>query len=298
MIRRESQNGSQRIPTTLSAKLNKGLVAYVAAASAAGVGVFAWVQPADAEIVYTPANTPILINTPVPLDLNNDGTVDFELSNNYRAGLAKSCTVCSFFEHASMKETPAQAGNAAWAITSSVRTHGESAARKRKKANTKEDVAAPVFWGVVVGGERKLDTTALAMDSINAFQTIFGFYSTMSVGLWGKGNPIAGNYLGLKFTVGGEVHYGWARIVVHADGLTIKATLTGYAYETVPNRGIITGFTQGTLDGTAKMNSPALDQATAPDSASLGRLAQGATGLSAWRATQTVAQNAQPAPRQ
>jgi hypothetical protein len=295
MIRSGSQGSPARIPTTLSAKLNKGLASYVAAASAAGVGILAVAQPAEAEIVYTPANTPILINTPVSLDLNNDGTVDFILSNNYAAGLAKSCTVCSFFEDAVLKETPAQAGNAAWAFSSSVRTHGDALRRKRQKANAKQDVAAPVFWGVLVGPQRKLETTALAMDSVDAFQTLFGFYSTKSVGLWGKGNPIAGAFLGLKFMIGGEVHYGWARINVKANSLTITATLMGYAYETVPGRPILTGFTQGTLDNTAEVNPAALG-APASDRTTLGRLAQGATGVSAWRANQKVAQNVTPAP--
>jgi hypothetical protein len=44
----------------------------------------------------------------------------------------------------------------------------------------------------------------------------------------------------------GKVHYGWARV-----SLTIKnnrlnaATLTGYAFETIPNKSIIVGKTRG-----------------------------------------------------
>lgn len=290
----ESKNSTRKL-TPLSAKLNRSLVAYVAAAGAAGTGMLALAQPADAEVVYTPANTPILVNTPLSLDLNNDGTADFVLSNNYLAGLAKSCTVCSFFEDAVLKETPAQAGNAGWAITSSVITHGE-AIHKRKKGKTQEKVAAPAFWGVVVGSQRKFQSGALVMDSVAAFQTIFGFYSTQSVGQWGKGRQIPGPYLGLKFMIGSEVHYGWARVVVSAQqqSLTITATLTGYAYETVPNRPIITGVTQGTLDAASGVESAAVDETSAPGAATLGRLAQGATGVPAWRARQS-AQNAAPA---
>jgi hypothetical protein len=294
MTRPDSQvENPTRIPTTLNAKLNKGLVAYVAAASAAGVGILAWAQPADAEVVYTPANTPIMLNAPVGLDLNNDGIIDFELSNNYRAFDRKSCTQdCSFGANASLKVTPAQAGNAIWAIGSATR----GGKLRRKTKTTGKDAAAPVFWGVVVDGERELQSAPLVMDSDVFSGTIFGFSSNKSFGPWGKGRPIAGSYLGLKFTVGGEVHYGWARIVVKASELTITATLTGYAYETVPNRGIITGFTTGTLDGTAEVKPATLDKAPASEAATLGRLAQGATGVPAWRVTQTVAQNAAPAP--
>lgn len=289
MNRTESQSGnSTRTPATISARLNKGLAAYVAAASAAGVGLLAGAQPADAEVVYTPANTPILINTPVALDLNNDGVVDFQLSNNYGGGFAKSCTICSFFEHASLKATPAQAGNGAWGINSASHHRGDA---RRKSKNRVEEVAAPVFWGVVVGPERPFQAAGLVMDSTNATQSFGGGYSTNSIGEWGRGRAFTGPYLGLKFTVGGEVHYGWARIKVSAHDLTITATLTGFAYETVPGRGIITGATHGSLDADAEASAR---PAPAAEPVSLGRLAQGATGVPAWRASQTVAQNVMP----
>ena len=52
---------------------------YAVAAGAAGVGMLALAQPAEAKIVYTPANTPIRFV--VNLDLNNDGLPDFQLCN-------------------------------------------------------------------------------------------------------------------------------------------------------------------------------------------------------------------------
>jgi hypothetical protein len=291
MRRPESQAGnSTRTPTVLGAKLNKGLVSYVAAASAAGVGMLAGTQPADAEVVYTPANTPILINVPVALDLNNDGTVDFELSNNYRAFARKSCTQnCSFGANATLKVSPQQMDNAIWVIDAV--SHRSDAAHR--KANVRQ-AAAPPFWGVVVGPERKLQSLPTVMHSEIFSGTIFGFASYKSFGPWGKERPFAGPYLGLKFTIGGEVHYGWARVIVKANYLSITATLTGYAYETVPNRPIITGVTHGTLDASAEIDPAALPTSAA-EPATLGRLAQGATGVSAWRVTRTVAQNAAPA---
>jgi len=299
MTHPESQSGSPtRTPTALNAKLNKALVAYVAAASAAGVGMLAGAQPADAEVVYTPANTPLLINTPVALDLNNDGTIDFELSNHYAGFARKSCTVCSFGADAILKVSPEGADNAIWEITAASH-HSSLLRRKRenKKArkNRVEEVAAPIPWGVVVGPERKLQSAPLIMDSENFMYSYSEHFSYNSIGDWGKGREFAGPYLGLKFTAGGEVHYGWARITVHADKLAITATLTGYAYETVPNRGIITGLEHGTFDEPAEMDPAAMGETTASNP-SLGRLAQGATGLAAWRASQTVAQNAAPAP--
>jgi hypothetical protein len=45
----------------------------------------------------------------------------------------------------------------------------------------------------------------------------------------------------------GKVHYGWARLSTPKDWDRNQrwATLTGYAYETIPNKPIITGKTKG-----------------------------------------------------
>ena len=80
----------------------------------------------------------------------------------------------------------------------------------------------------------------------------------------------------MKFTINGKVHYGWARLsVTNLKGkFRITATLTGYAYETIPNKPIIAGKTKGP------------DVIALP--ATLGHLARG-SGLSAWRRTNAVA---------
>jgi hypothetical protein len=52
---------------------------YAVAASAAGVGVMALSQPAEAKIVYTATHHVIEKNSPYHLDLNHDGKTDFTL---------------------------------------------------------------------------------------------------------------------------------------------------------------------------------------------------------------------------
>ena len=53
-------------------------------------------------------------------------------------------------------------------------------------------------------------------------------------------------YLGLQFMIGNEIHYGWARLkVLYQGGPGFQATITGYAYETIPNKPIIAGKTKG-----------------------------------------------------
>jgi hypothetical protein len=77
-------------------------------------------------------------------------------------------------------------------------------------------------------------------------------------------------YLGLEFIIKGKVHFGWARLnLAIAQNAAIQATLTGYAYETIPNKSIITGKTKG-------------PDVIALERGSLGRLALG-LGLPAGR---------------
>ncbi len=83
---------------------------------------------------------------------------------------------------------------------------------------------------------------------------------------------VSHRYLGLKFIIKGKVHYGWARLNVQSG----VATLTGYSYETIPNKPIIAGKPKG-------------PDVITLEPASLGHLARGASGLSAWRTTNSVA---------
>jgi hypothetical protein len=61
-------------------------------------------------------------------------------------------------------------------------------------------------------------------------------------GLW---DNVSDRYLGVRFNIQGKTHFGWARLTVHDKGHNITAVLTGYAYETVPNKAIIAGRTKG-----------------------------------------------------
>jgi hypothetical protein len=92
-------------------------------------------------------------------------------------------------------------------------------------------------------------------------------------------------YLGLKFSINGEMHYGWARLTVKT-GRQPAEILTGYAYETVPNRPIIMGQTSGTDTASAVMPEAML--APSDRSATLGMLAQGSDSLAAWRREEEV----------
>jgi hypothetical protein len=96
----------------------------------------------------------------------------------------------------------------------------------------------------------------------------------------------------LKFSIGGQTHYGWARlnVTVTFTGLFKSggtyAVLTGYAYETVPNTPIVTGKTKGAaadVSGTHQSTTPHHSRQVRAPPASLGLLARGAAALDIWR---------------
>jgi hypothetical protein len=83
-------------------------------------------------------------------------------------------------------------------------------------------------------------------------------------------------YLGMRFLVGsGKYHFGWARLSVSCSRNGISPTLTGYAYETIPNKPIIAGKTKG-------------PDVITVQPATLGHLAAGASAISAWRKESAV----------
>jgi hypothetical protein len=69
------------------------------------------------------------------------------------------------------------------------------------------------------------------------------FVSEIGRGTYGQRVNVTNRYLGLKFKIDKKNHYGWARLSVQQQGGQIIATLTGYAYETVPGKGIRAGQT-------------------------------------------------------
>jgi hypothetical protein len=237
--------------TRLSPKLDKGLLAYASAATAAGVGFLALIQPAEAKIVYTPAKVSIVPNNTNPLDLNHDGVADFSFKDTtFKTSFGGGGGFLSI--------VPAQSANQIW---------GHLIVNHRN--------ASALYGGVRIGANRKFAPGAnlMASTQVNSGRPPGG-PGTCS-GPWAN---VTNRYLGLEFTIKGKIHFGWARLSVSCPlrSLMVTATLTGYAYETVPGKAIRTG--QRKDDG-EKLNGAAL----APKTATLGWLAQGAPGLAVWR---------------
>jgi hypothetical protein len=239
-------------PESLQARLNM----YVLAASAAGVGVLALAQPAQASIVYTPANQRIGANGVYNLDLNHDETVDFLIQQwNYGNWASNNQLLAD-----------AAVGNAVLGnrITASALMAGASIGPNQN------------FVAGAANGE--------VMLSITHFTTGGTSY------VHGPWNNVRNRYLGLKFLIDGEAHYGWARLSVQRHAFHFTVLLTGYAYETLPNTVIKAGQTTGDAGYSSAdislSNSNVLDASAsddnflyAPRNASLGDLALGARSL-------------------
>lgn len=238
----------------LAARLDKNLLSYAAAASVAGVGVLALSQPAEAHIIATPVNIPINSNVGViQFDINHDGIPDFGLSL-YRSDAVRFPPEGGYGEWLTV--VPAQAGNAIW---------GEW------KTSLRTSCAAAAPGGARIGDARPFQSRNLLMVERVGSITRGNF----SICAWAGNHP---PYLGLKFLISGEVHYGWARVITNYS----STVLTGFGYETIPNKAIVAGATKSTDDSDSEAG-PVASTTQPVKAASLGTLAVGAQGLEAWR---------------
>jgi hypothetical protein len=223
-----------RIATKLPKSIYQQLNMYAFAATAAGVGMLALAPPAAGKIVYTPTQEQIPpgFGTGLYLDLNHDGISDFSFVNFY-------------------SRTSSQIG--LW--ISPINASNEVFSNK--------GFAAALPAGVKIGPKGNFHRRAI---DVMASDDLF---HSRCAGPWKEAHK---RYLGLKFIIRGKTHFGWARLNVSCVYLhAISATVTGYAYETIPNKPIVTGQTKG-LD--------------VVEPATLGHLARGAAGGPNWRVKQ------------
>jgi hypothetical protein len=213
--------------------------------------------PARAEIVYTPTNVSTT-NGSIFVDLNNDGITDFKLYD--------VCALCT--SSGEIKVLLARGAE---------NTLVHMLGRKVNGANP--GTAWPVPYGFSIGPnspKRFIDVRNSLSGPFMASATCF------AVPCHGHGPWLeeTDKYLGIQFGINGEIHYGWARLTVKttvgSKTSTIKATLTGYAYETQPNTAILAGVEVAKAESTA-------GDARGVNAPSLALLSLGSVGLDVWR---------------
>jgi hypothetical protein len=258
-----------RTTAELSDSTHQQLNMYAVAASAAGVGLLALAQPSEAKIVYTPANVHIVGKA--NLDLNNDGITDFQFCAIGDSQSSSYCPTQRGRRALAAKHPPSPFSSNLWIFPAKAINEiwGHLSFRQRPTASALPAGARIGPKGKFSPGYRLMATWGSASG-----QTYYG-------GPWKNAKR---QYLGLKFIIKGKVHYGWARLDVHWHPPKLSATLTGYAYETVPGKSIITGKRKGPNDRSmVKQPSPTALPALPPKPATLGLLSMGADGLSVWR---------------
>ena len=235
----------------LSKTIDRNLRVYSTAALAAGVSMVALAKPAQSEVVFTKKTIQVPENPSLPfaLDLNHDGITDFYAYQWYSA--------YPFSDHALQIFPPS--GGAGRLVAD------------------RHNYALALARGAKIGPAAHFSTVRRDVEFVNSNDDTYNhFYKRYLYGNWG-GNP-KNKYLGIKFLIKGQTHFGWIRMTVITDPRGLSTTITGWAYETVPNKAITAGS-----GAPAAIETTDTDDAQKPTAPSLGTLALGADGLAIWR---------------
>ena len=236
------EQGPRSLPSSLNQKLN----AYTLSASAAGVALLSIAQPARAEIVYTATNVQFNIGV-ANIDFNHDGVDDIRI------------TASSFAYHSRRGSVIA-------------RTPKTGAAVGHAQA------VSALSSGFVIGPTAHFGANNGIMAK---YFGIFygGIYEKGSEGYW---RNATNKYVGVRFLISGQTHYGWVRISISDAGNGYNVNITGFAYETIANQAITAGQTSGARPAKAQLD-PAGPATTGNFGPTLGMLAAGAVAQPLWR---------------
>jgi hypothetical protein len=240
-----------RVPArhNLNQDLNRCLKQYATAAlGAAGVSTLAMAQaPTTTNIVYTPANIALTEPNPgtvVPIDFNHDGVPDITIS---ATGFSIAYSGHGGRANGSIFEAPAP-GNLA--IGGHALAQGVPLSQGGAFRSTKQKMA----WG----NFRFLLSTSNPIDSSG-----------------GPFKDVSNKYLGVKFKVNGQFHFGWIRVSITTHPSFVSGTITGYAFNSIANVPIFAGqLRPAGSEQAAIQNVPP---------GSLGMLAAGAQAIPYWK---------------
>jgi hypothetical protein len=218
-------------PSRLSESTHRQLNMYALAAGAAGVSLLALARSANAKVVYTETNEALRPRVPILIDLNHDGISDFQLRTTYYAG---------------------SSGFKVGVNASECRNLNNAIAGRHGNVPGSDYFFSAAFAlpaAARIGPKRSFPVRRAVM-AVELFKKDVGTSQYSELGPWvGTGKGMQNRYLGLKFVVDGQVHYGWARFSITLEHERQRGaaggTLTGYAYETVPNKAIVAGETEG-----------------------------------------------------
>jgi hypothetical protein len=191
-------------------QLDKRLLAY----ALAGAGAVTLAPAANAEIVFTPTDI-TLSQGLLQIDLNGDGITDFTLHDHLTSYYV-------FGGRLKIGGTPP----------------GAEVLGFYYQGGFPEALAAPLGWPIGPQSPSFIPAhLQLVQMAITDCSTRKG-HCFFQAGPWANASN---KFLGLRFQINGEFHYGWARLSVSTQYRPIRAKLTGYAYETIPDTKILAG---------------------------------------------------------
>jgi len=175
--------------------------------------------PAEAQIVYTPTNITIGLNSSYNLDVNNDGVTDFTITTEDFGYLQPPWLLLN----GSVSETAAS----------------ENGALIGPLSEGDEIGPDQVFSG----GTADLESFSRKCSKQKGGGCWYKHSGPWAVDLKGK------RYLGLSFQRNGETYYGWVQLTLLIppapwEGSVEGVKLSGYAYESTPGVPINAGQTQ------------------------------------------------------
>ncbi|HEY7097878.1 MAG TPA: hypothetical protein VH437_14225 [Terriglobales bacterium] len=175
-------------------------------------------KPAQAEVVFTPSNLRFTGST-IYIDIDNDGAFDFVMSGDI-SGCGTSTFSCSGFF--------------------GVMRAGNTSPRN----------------GVALEDGTRFEAALTRGNHIGRPQDHFDGSRMLVFDSYGPDGPwvnVTNRYLGVRFVIKGEVHYGW--IGFRQTEGNFEAKFSGWAYETQPNTPIRAGQRTGTADSPMAMDS-------------------------------------------
>src|SRR5580704_9449702 len=178
----------------------------------------AFVVPAAAEVVYTKVDISIPVGGAYNIDLDQDGITDFTLRSH-------------------LLEDYCQFGDGyAWTLIV-IPANGGGVVTDAGSVTASD--AAALQNGLAVNHGQRFYGGVAVMAGLD-----WGFCGTSVFGEWLN---LPNRYLGLQFKdAANNAHYGWAKVSTTAyidqyGTLHASTVLSGFAYETTPNLGILTG---------------------------------------------------------
>ena len=207
-------SGQQSRMRPVTQSLDKQLAAYSIAAACAGVALTSLAQPATHQTIqYFPANFNLVsVNRNFelfPFDIDRNGITDFNFFGAGSGYSSRSGQNASYQGVVGWSQMPTGAGALDHMLSK----------------------------GMEIGPKEAFGSKATLLRS--SWRRHHGESQSVCSGLYQGGKP----YIGVKFLMRGETHYGWIRVSsLQCLGLgEINGYVTGYAYNTVANAPIQAG---------------------------------------------------------